>query len=142
MALLLCGASLAPAADDKKEDKDKLQGKWKVVKVDRDWKVSRVSESDVDFFHLVFAGDKVRVELKTSKEEGTYKIDPKKKVKTIDFMPTTGDDKGRTLKGIYELKDDDLKICVAQEPQETDRPEKFKSSGSRIVVYYLTRVKK
>jgi uncharacterized protein (TIGR03067 family) len=42
---------------------------------------------------------------------GTYRIDPGKQPKSFDVVPGEGDDKGKTLEGIYELNGDTLKIC-------------------------------
>jgi uncharacterized protein (TIGR03067 family) len=138
--LFLAGADLG-AADQKKTDKDKIQGRWKLVMELKKDQEFDINETSSNFFHLRFAGDKVTLELKDGKEEATYKLDPAKKPRTIDFKPTTGESKGKTLLGIYELDGDKLKLCVADE-DEKERPKEFKSKGDQIIVYFLERVKK
>jgi uncharacterized protein (TIGR03067 family) len=139
--LLLLAAGGLGAADPKKTDKDKIQGLWKLVQELKDDKEYDINETSFDFFHLRFKGDKVTVELKDSKEEATYKLDPSKKPRRIDLKPTTGEYKGKTLLGIYELDGDKLKLYAANEPGD-DRPTEFKSSDDKNVVYILERVKK
>ncbi len=68
--------------------------------------------------------------------QGTSEIDPTRKPKTIDFMTTEGDDKGKIVLGIYELGDDTRKLCYAQPGK--DRPSEFSApagSGHTLVVF-------
>jgi uncharacterized protein (TIGR03067 family) len=135
-------AAVLPAADEDEGDKAKLQGTWKLVAVEKDGgKPQKVTNKSTDYFELKFAGDKVTATFKQgTSEKGTHKIDPSQKPKTINFMPTTSDDKGKTLLGIYELKGNTLKMCVA-EPEIKKRPKEFKSKGEGVIVYELQRVK-
>ncbi len=68
-------------------------------------------------------------------KNGTYKLDPSAKVKTIDFI-----DERRTSPGIYELNGDTLKLCIA-EGNNAVRPTEMKPDGKRIAVVTLKRVK-
>jgi uncharacterized protein (TIGR03067 family) len=65
---------------------------------------------------MTFDGDKVSAKSMDETKDGTFKVDPTKKPKEIDI--TVG---GKASKGIYELKDDTLKICVS----DGDRPTEF-----------------
>jgi uncharacterized protein (TIGR03067 family) len=76
---------------------------------------------------LTFEGDKFTIDpTKGGTIKGTFKVDPTKKPKTIDFTITGGDKKfdGKTSLGIYELKDGKLKWCGG-EPGKEDRPTEF-----------------
>jgi uncharacterized protein (TIGR03067 family) len=141
LAFLALALSGLRAADPKKSDKDLLQGLWKLVKEEKDEENINIKDTNPDFFRLRFKGDNVTVELPRTKEEGTFKLGLDKKIKTIDFMPTTGEEKGLTLLGIYVLEGDDLKICVG-DGSIKERPKEFKSDRDKIVVYYLKREKK
>jgi uncharacterized protein (TIGR03067 family) len=129
------------AAQGDSETKDELQGRWKLIQVEKEGKSHKVKPKTTEFFELKFKGNKVTTLFNEDRtEEGTYKIDPDKKPRTIDFMPMTSDDKGKTLLGIYEIKGDKLKVCVA-EPEVKKRPTKFETKSEEIVVYVLERVK-
>jgi uncharacterized protein (TIGR03067 family) len=59
--------------------------------------------------------------------EGTLAIDPGPSAKTFDLKSTGGQHAGKTLKGIYELNRDTLKVCLAE--PAGPRPEKFASTA-------------
>jgi uncharacterized protein (TIGR03067 family) len=128
------------AADEKNGDKQKLQGTWKLVKVDKDGKEENAKPDDRDYFDMKFDGDKMILEFKAgSTEEATYTLDPGKMPKTLDIKPLTTD-KGKTILGIYDLAGDKLKLCVA-EAGIKERPKEFKSKKQQVTVYYLERKK-
>ena len=67
---------------------------------------------------------------------GTSEIDPTKKPKTIDFVPSEGPDAGLAFLGIYELEEETRKLCYAQSGRE--RPTSFSSelgSGYTLVTF-------
>jgi uncharacterized protein (TIGR03067 family) len=69
-------------------------------------------------------------------DEGTVKLNPTTKPKTIDVTFTAGERKGKTLLGIYEIQDDAFRVCVARPGDE--RPTEFSAragSGRTLVVY-------
>jgi uncharacterized protein (TIGR03067 family) len=134
-------AACARAADkEAKGDRDALQGKWQLVEFTRNGKTKKVTDKSDDYFELVFRGDKITTRFKVGKEEGTYKVDPNKSVKTIDIVPSTGDEKGKNLKGIYELKGNVFKLCMANPGAK--RPETFASKTDRVVLFVLRRAKR
>jgi uncharacterized protein (TIGR03067 family) len=132
--------AVLPAADAASETKEHLQGKWKLIEVEKAGESHKVKPKSTEFFHLEFKDKTVTSVFNGSPSiKGTYKTDPGKKPRTIDFMPTSSDDKGKTLLGIYEVKGGKLKLCVA-EPEVKKRPTKFESKSDDIVVYVLERV--
>jgi uncharacterized protein (TIGR03067 family) len=134
-------AGLLVAADAKddavKKDMDALQGKWQITSLTRDGKDQDVPKDAV----RVVKDDKYTVTPRPGVTiEGTFKIDPTAKPKTIDTTPTTGDNKGKTSLGIYEIDGDTLKICWA--PAGKDRPTEFKSAeGSGVFLAVHKKVK-
>jgi uncharacterized protein (TIGR03067 family) len=72
--------------------------------------------------------------------KGTSTIDPMKKPKTIDFVATEGEGKGRECKGIYELGEKTRKMCFA--PPGKERPTEFSSMpGSEHILVTFEREK-
>jgi uncharacterized protein (TIGR03067 family) len=132
--------SVVVHAADSTDDNKSLQGKWLLIKIDKEGKLQDVAKTSDEFFHMQFSGDKVTVEFTSGKEEGTYKIDASKKVKTIDITANTSEDKGKTFLGIYSLDGDTLKLCMA-EPEVKERPMELKAKKDKVTVYVLQRVK-
>src|SRR5579872_2129465 len=108
LVTLLLTAGLVVAADAKddalKKEQTALEGKWKVVSVERDgkavemWTDGTRTMKDGKYGLKPKTGDAVT---------GGYKIvDATAKVKTIDFTPAGGQYKGKTLKGIYAIDGD------------------------------------
>lgn len=64
---------------------------------------------------------------------GTTSIDPSQKVKTIDIQPTSGQDQGKTYRGIYELGKTTRKLCFA--PAGKDRPTDFSSNAENQHIF-------
>ncbi len=136
----LLAAARGAAVDDSKR-KDELQGRWKLVEVQKQGEAHKVKPDTTEFFQMEFKGNKVTATFKepTPNQEGTYELPAGQKPRAIDFTPTTGDEKGKTVKGIYEIKGNKLTLCVAV--PGTKRPKKFASKGDEVVVYVLERVK-
>lgn len=139
-ALVLCaGVSLLVAADDDaKKDLEALKGNWTVVSAERDGK--KLTDEQLKDVMLTLDGTGKATVKKGDQVlfDGTIKIDPTKKPKALDTTQTSdGENKGKTLLGIYELDGDTLKICTA-EPAGKDRPTEFSSkpgSGNFLRVY-------
>ena len=142
--LLVAGAALAVAADDKKDDaKDELkkfEGTWVLVSSERDGEKAPAEELKKVMPKAVVKGDKVTLSVgDKTVMEAEFTIDPTKKPKTIDSTATTGPDKGKKTLGIYEIDGDTFKICY----NEKERPKEFsakKGSGNTLDTY--TREKK
>jgi uncharacterized protein (TIGR03067 family) len=70
-------------------------------------------------------------------EARVKQIDASKKPKTIDNVVTAGDQKGKTIQGIYEIDGDTLRVCVVL-PGRGERPTEFSGragSGCNLTVY-------
>ena len=139
--LLLVTVSLTADDKDKKKDIDALQGTWKI----ESFKVAGQDgpEEFVKKASFVIKDKKYTLTIDDEEmETGTFKLDPEKKVKTIDLEIASGNDQGKKQLGIYTLKDDTLTFCFAF-PGETDRPTKLESSDdSKTILLVLKHEKK
>src|SRR5438309_3212373 len=110
-----------PADDAAKKEKEKFAGTWKIVTAERDGQPDKVSKSAI----ATYAVDgKFSVKFADGAGgEGTYKLDPSKGPKAIDYTLDYSPDKGKQHKGIYSLESDTLKIC-GSDPGKS-RPKEF-----------------
>jgi uncharacterized protein (TIGR03067 family) len=134
----LAACILLVAAEDKgkaKKAADPLTGTWKAVSV-----VANGDEVE-QFKGTLFTYKDGTLTRKNEQGEqvSSYKLDPTKKPATIDITAKGGRNEGQTRKGIYEVKGDDLKVCVAFMP-DADRPKEFASeAGSGNILITLKR---
>jgi uncharacterized protein (TIGR03067 family) len=141
----LAGISLLAAVDDAKQDaikkdRKKYEGTWRVTSLEINGNKS--SEEDAKKIAVVNKADGTWIlQVDGGKiTEGTSEIDPTKNPKTIDFMETEGDNKGKIVLGIYELGDDTRKLCYAGPGKE--RPSDFSApAGSGRVFVEFKREK-
>lgn len=130
--LMVClGVGLLLAADEAKDDKDKLKGTWKVESAERDGQPLERAKQDV----ITFADDKITIKRPNSTEEATFKLDSAKKPQEITITPSEGKEK---MLGIYQLDGDTLKICISR----SERPTEFSAkAGSQQVLLVFKRQK-
>jgi uncharacterized protein (TIGR03067 family) len=70
--------------------------------------------------------------------EGTIAVDAAASPKTLDLNFTSGPEKGRTNRAIYEFNDEELRICMAIRGRS--RPEKFTAQrGTGFAIEKLKR---
>src|SRR5262249_2720046 len=120
--LLLPLAGLLPAADDgAKAELAKLKGTWQAGSGEAGGRKADSMELEKTF--LVIEGDRYTVQVPDGARKGTFKVDPGKTPKQIDVVAADGPNKGKTVRGIYELKGATLRYCLAQ--PEKDRPAEF-----------------
>lgn len=140
--LMILTTGFALAADGKeggKKELEKMQGTWSVVSVEADGKT--LPEERTKDWKLTITGDKYTFAPGLESVEGIYFLDPRKKPRAIDATRTNGADKGKTLKGIYQLDGNNLKMCF-NGPGNDERPEKFEAkAGSGFRLYVLKREK-
>ncbi len=138
--MMIVATGLLMAADDSPADKAKkeleaLQGTWNGVSAQENGQA--VPEANAKSMQLIIKGDKYTFKLEGREfEQGTLKVDPTKKPKTIDIKITMGDDKGKDQPGYYELEKDTLKICVPSPGKP--RPKEFGAkpdSGANLFVF-------
>jgi uncharacterized protein (TIGR03067 family) len=142
--LLLVTIGLVLTADDPKDlakkDLAKLQGTWTTASLiyngkdlSNDGKL-KLKFSIKDDKGTIEGNDQVKKEYATI----TFKLDPSTSPRCVDMTIDAGVQKDTVIEGIYELKDDEFKICAKVLGKE--RPLKFESTeGSSIVVIVLKR---
>jgi len=126
--LLVAGPLAAFAAETKgdavKKDIKLANGTWSIASMEVDGE--KVPQDQIKGITVVLADGKFTVKRGDELvQEGTSKVDPTKKPKTIDVTTTKGQNAGENLKGIYEIDGDSQKLCFA--PQGKDRPTEFAS---------------
>jgi uncharacterized protein (TIGR03067 family) len=137
--LLVVAAGLlvgADAKEDLKKEKEMLKGTWSVTAFEVPKGQKEPSEKELKGMKLIATEDKLRAIFGDEDNPASYKLDPSKKPREIDIML----DGGKTLKGIYSLDGDTLKICVAE---KGDRPKEFKADAeTKAAVMTFKRDKK
>ena len=122
-------------ANSAEEVVKKLQGDWKGEKG-----VSRGEAIPAEFVAKIlftFKGNEI-IPADMPKDIATFKLDPAQRPATIDLT----DRSKETLLGIYELKGNVLKLCIAENPKDP-RPKDFTSTKeNKLTVLELKRVNK
>ena len=110
------------AAQDAKKEMTALQGSWKVV--DYKGPEEAFAKEFKSKGKIIFDGDKLTIMIGDIKlGEATYKLDPSKKPKHIDVIPTEGANKDKAMLGIYALDGD--KLTIFSHDDEKVRPKEF-----------------
>jgi uncharacterized protein (TIGR03067 family) len=118
-------------ANAEQAELEKLQGRWRVVKVAYDG-ITETVEGDR---MLTITGNRF-MPSDDVEDVATVKLVPAKKPGWLDLT----DRNQQTAKGIYHLKGNELKIAVQE--GDGDRPEKFEAPAkTKIIVLVLERVK-
>jgi len=105
--------------------------------VSREFIGKKAADADLKTLKVTIKGGTITIDDGKKKEKVTYKLDPSKKPKAIDITNLDGKDGKDTTLGIYELDDDNLKLCWSEKDPE-HRPTKFASdegSGQTMVVF-------
>ena len=133
-SLGVCLAS-GPSQDDAvKAELKKLEGTWTVETVEVNGNMLPDEQIKGQAVTFVFKGDQVTVKKGGQMNNvATVKLDPAKSPKTIDLAATEGDNQGKTLLGIYELKDDTFKLGHLSRNEE-QRPKDFNDKSSLAVI--------
>jgi uncharacterized protein (TIGR03067 family) len=128
--LLLAAAVVVEADVPQKavgHDKDQLQGTWHTVSYQGFG--PNVPPDELKTLTLTFRGDTLHAHYGNKSAEGTFHLFPAKVPQAIDVTVTQGPEavKDKTLKGIYLLEGDTLKIAYRAPGQP--RPEEFVTEG-------------
>jgi RNA polymerase sigma factor (sigma-70 family) len=109
-----------------------LIGTWQVVGVQL--KGENVPDkNELKESRWVFAKDKVTMTMAGESRDASYKLDPAKKIATMDLTILNGqeNERDKTYHAIYRLQGDELKICIGD--PEAERPKDFSAEGKNIV---------
>ena len=120
------------SSDVIEEELKRFQGTWKQIAYERDGVTQPLDELGWDPV-TTFTADQFVVTLAdgTIPIKGTYRIDPTRNPKTVDWTDTTGEDAGKTLLAIYALQDDRLIFCAAYPGLE--RPKEFRTRPGQVL---------
>ncbi len=127
-------------ADDapKIQDKD-LEGDWSAVSAMRGGENFPPPEGKMVF---TFKGDALTQQSNAGAFTSKFAADPSKMPKTIDITTNEGPLKDKAILAIYEIKGDELRICMAY-PGKKDRPTEFAAKpGTDWTLAMYKRVKK
>jgi uncharacterized protein (TIGR03067 family) len=133
LMVLMVGLLIAadgPQDDAAKKELKTFQGTWVLVSAERDGKKA----SDEKAIRLVIMDTKYSLTQESSAvigHRGAFLLDPAKKPKATDVTVTEGPEKGKTFLGIYELSNDDYKVCFA--PAGKERPTEFSSKSGNLL---------
>jgi uncharacterized protein (TIGR03067 family) len=127
----------ADAADDaSKKDLEKLQGTWQLQSATRDGVAAPAEEGPK--IKLTFKGNKLTLLEGERPYNATVMLDATRKPATINFVLEDGK---QTVKGIYLLDGDTLKMCTGAPGNE--RPREFASkAGTDVSLTVYKREKK
>lgn len=131
----------ANTADDEavKKELKLLEGSWHAAGFEHNGRA--IPEENVQSWTLEIKGDKYTFTIGGNSEEGTIKLDPTKKPKTVDALPTSGAATGMMRLGIYEIKDDEAKVCLAAASKE-QRPTEMSSKEGSANYFWVFKKKK
>jgi uncharacterized protein (TIGR03067 family) len=138
LGMLVVAVSAGPPAPGGKGDKQKLAGTWMALEVVENGK--SFENQGVQKSNIVFDGDKLVTYMsddgiRTDRDEFTFELDPTKKPKRITLTKANGN----TWLGIYSLKDNNLKICLAHRTAKEPPSEFAAKKGSKTVLLVLQR---
>jgi uncharacterized protein (TIGR03067 family) len=135
----------APKGGAGKDDLRKLAGNWVATHYEEGGTASPVKPGHPhrltvagNRFTLVHVLDVVGGTPVTDRNAGTLKLDPAKSPKEMDLAFTEGSDKGTTSPAIYELKGNELTVCIV--PPNRPRPTEFKTKGV-MILYKFNRAR-
>lgn len=121
-------------------DRRALVGSWKAVSLQKNGE--DISLEAAEDTRLVFKADGYAIRKgNESLEDGTYRLGGQGDERELDTMPTNGPDRGKTIRGIYQLEGDTLRMCLA--PPGAPRPATLASKGgSNHLLFVYKRVRK
>jgi uncharacterized protein (TIGR03067 family) len=114
------------------EEMKKFQGTWRQVAWEEDG-VPQPPDEPGQGPRVTFRGDTFVVTLADGSTaiRGTFRLDPTREPKAVDWTDTFGPDAGKTFPAIYSLEGDRLVFCAADEGQE--RPTEFRTRPGQVL---------
>jgi uncharacterized protein (TIGR03067 family) len=105
---LLFPAVLLPAEDRPAAQDRALEGMWAAVSFIHEGKEEPQAPGKI---LLTFRGSAMTLEVGGTTLRATVRADAGKTPQEIDMTYENGPDKGKTIRGVYEVKGDTLRIC-------------------------------
>jgi len=128
-------------ADSIAEELKRFLGTWKQIAYERDGVAEPLDEQGWDPI-TTFTAEEFVVTLADGSIpiKGTYRIDPTRNPKTVDWTDTIGEDAGKTLLAIYALEDDRLIFCAAYPGLE--RPSEFRTLPGQVLRAFQREIRR
>ena len=117
------------------DDLKAMEGKWKVEAAEAGGKA--LESEDMKELIVTITGDRYEVQVKDKTDRGSLKLDETQNPKLMDATDTEGEDAGKVIKAIYELKGDTLRVCYGAE-----RPKEFATKEDAAVLLITYRREK
>lgn len=119
------------------EELERFRGVWKQIAYERDGEKEPLDEEQGWEPRTTFTDREFVVTLADGSVpiRGTYRIDPTRVPKTVDWSDTIGDDAGQTLLAIYSLDGDRLTFCAAHPGLE--RPKEFRTQPGQVLRVFV-----
>ena len=129
--VLMAGLLLAADTKDAKKDSDLVQGTWQATEMVRNGEIA--SKDEAAKVQLIIKGDKYVFKPGDGAEhEGTFKLGPTAKPKTLDISPTAGGE----MKGIYTVTETEYKMCLSF---AGERPTEFVSNANNNCILIVMK---
>lgn len=129
-----------PNANAGDETKDPLQGVWIARSLESDGKAAPAEA--VNRMRFTFKGDKLLIKgnfADDREEECTFKVDAKQSPKHLEITPP--ESQMRVL-GIYDVKGDQLRVCIRHASSTGGRPTDFSAKAdSKLILIVFKRHK-
>ena len=111
LALFFTAVASPVLAAEELDDLKLMSGTWKPTAADLGG--NKIDAMVLEKALFVVEGDKYTVSVNDFTEKGTFKLDPHKEPKPLDFFPTQGNNNGKTFLCIYKIDGDVLTICYS-----------------------------
>ena len=130
VGLVLLSIPVGAFQESVKTAKMSLQGTWalKDVRVNDEEETKRIAKK-MKGTKVTFSGDKVTVKAEGKDQTGSYRVDPSKSPKEMDWIMKTPDNKEVVMRGIYEHKGNRLTTCFGGVTADRPVKEKGKDKG-------------
>jgi uncharacterized protein (TIGR03067 family) len=136
--VLVLFALIAPTAGaDEPDDLKLLAGTWKPSAADLGG--NKIEAMVLEKASFVVEGENYTITVNDFVEKGSFKLDPKKEPKALDFFPTQGNNNGKTFLCVYKIDEGSLTICYSLDG--TTRPENFEPLSNTLLLVKYERVK-
>ena len=129
---MITNNDVASVRDAIAEEIKSLQGTWKQIGYEKDGVAEPFDEQGWEP-QLTITGDKFVVSLANGRIpfEGTYKLNPTRQPKAIDWTDAIGEHAGKTSLAIYSLEGDKFVFCVAAPGRE--RPVELRTRPGQVL---------
>jgi uncharacterized protein (TIGR03067 family) len=133
--VLLAGVALgsdAPKEYDGAIEEPSIEGTWEYTRAEYDGILDKSGDRVVvTFCRGIYTtnrgdGDTIRA---------TYRLDPARKPRHLDWCPTSGKLRGQTLRCIYAVEGDTLRVANMMDDDDFRRPQGFNDKGLFISVF-------